>query len=478
MNINDELKKRFSGKKVAILGCGKEGMAVAEFLVKYGALIELRDMRRADEIKAAISNFQFPISNLKEISMVGGEDYLKGLDEVDVIVRSPGIPYLTAEIQEAKKNGVEVTSQTEIFLQYYAHQTIAVTGTKGKSTTSSLIYQLLLDGGKTVRYGGNIGTAFIEWLGNISHKEIIVLELSSFQLQGLAISPHVAVVQDITVEHLNHHKTLDEYVEAKSNIVQHQHKKDLAILNADSLTSVKFTMLTQACTTWFSTRKYVDPGVFVKKYNGSAWIVESGILINKKIINSSNIKLQGEHNLSNICAAVAAALSYGVSYKSIRQTLSSFSGLPHRLVEIGKYAGRIWIDDAFSTAPDSTEAAIQAYAVNNPLVIIGGSSKGYGFENLASRLISNGISKVLLVGDTAKEIKQCIQDMSAKQNVAIPEIIIENTKSMKEIVRLAEKSTSEGDYVLFSPGCASFGMFKNVYDRASQFENEVQLLND
>jgi UDP-N-acetylmuramoylalanine--D-glutamate ligase len=477
MNINNELKKRFSGKTVAILGCGKEGVAVAGFLVKYGALIDLRDKKSASEIKSAISNDEFLISKLEETSIIGGVDYLSGLGEVDVIVRSPGIPYLTAEIQEAKKNGVEVTSQTEIFLQYYAHHTVAVTGTKGKSTTTALIYKLLLDGGKKVRYGGNIGESFIDWLVDIDKNELAVLELSSFQLQGLSISPHVAVVQDITVEHLNHHKTLDEYVEAKSNIVQHQYKKDLAILNADSLTSVNFAMLTQACTTWFSTRKYVDPGVFVKKYNGNVWIVESGMLINKKIINSRSIKLRGEHNLSNICAAIAVALSYGVSYKSIRQTLGGFSGLPHRLVEIGKFSGRIWIDDAFSTAPDSTEAAIQAYAVNNPLVIIGGSSKGYGFENLALQLIRCGISKVLLVGDTAKEIKQCIEDVSAKEKATTPEIILENTNSMNEIVRLAEKSTSEGDYVLFSPGCASFGMFKNVYDRAGQFEKSVHSLH-
>ena len=258
MKLDHILKKRFSGKKVAIIGAGKEGTAVAEFLFGLGAIIQIRDYNK--ELKVKSEKLK-----VREVSIIVGDKYLDGIGGVDIIVRSPGVPYLTPEIQIAKKNGVIITSQTELFLQYCAHHTIAVTGTKGKSTTSSLLYQLLQDGGKKVRYGGNIGEPFINWLGNIDRKETAVLELSSFQLEGDLASPHIAVVLDITEEHLDHHQSLDEYVEAKSNIVSHQRKSDLAILNADSLTSVKFAMLTRACKFWFSTKKYIDPGVFVKK---------------------------------------------------------------------------------------------------------------------------------------------------------------------------------------------------------------------
>lgn len=473
MNLNIELTNRFSGKSVAVLGCGKEGVAVGEFLIKFGATIQFRDTKSIDQIKSEISKSKVLISKIKELSIIGGDDYLNDLNAVDIIVRSPGVPYLTPKIQEAKKNGVEVTSQTEIFLNYHSDKTIAVTGTKGKSTTSSLVYQLLLDGGKKVRYGGNIGEPFINWLTDMEKGEMAILELSSFQLQGISCSPHVAVVQDITIEHLDYHQTLEEYVASKANIVSHQNNKDLTILNGDSLTSVKFAMLTRACIAWFSAKKLVDPGVYVKKYSDGYWIVKSGLLVSKKIIHSSEIKLQGEHNLSNICAAVVVALSYGISFRSIVSTLKNYSGLPHRQFKMGTIKGREWIDDSFATAPDSTIAAINSFSSRDPLLIVGGSSKGYGFDSLAEAIVRAKISRVILIGQTADEIGKAVIAKAKTKSLELPMLINGNYKTMRDIIAASLSESNNGDLILFSPGCASFGLFKNVYDRASQFESEV-----
>ncbi len=454
---------QFRGKKVAILGAGKEGLAMAEFLSRYGASVELRD--------------QNPDLQATSYKLQAGESYLEGLDQFDLIVRSPGIPWLTPQIQGAHRKGIEVTSQTEIFLRHCPAKVIGVTGTKGKSTTAALITHLLEQAGKTVRYGGNNGESIIPWLIDLKQDDFVVLELSSFQLQGLSISPHVAVVLDITAEHLDHHQTVAEYVEAKKTIVAHQNTHDYAILNADSLASVEFAMATKAEVQWFSSRKYIDQGVHIKHQEHSNWLVAQNEAVETPIIRTDDLKLVGRHNWSNAAAAATVGLVLGVSLKHIATALQSFDGLPHRLQEISQAKGRIWIDDSYATAPDATIAALELYAGEPVVLIVGGSSKHTPFDELAKTILRHPPKTLITIGHTGPEIEQVVAEVAQKSHVTPPRCI-SGGSSMADIIQTALTHSDEGDVVLFSPACASFGLFKNAVDRAEQFDSAVAQLED
>lgn len=457
------------GKKVGILGLGEENVALALFLGNKGAKITICDKKG----RAELSEYFNRIKDIKA-DYRHGSDYLDNLEDFDIVFRTPGLPYLNEKIQKAKENGVIVASEIKYFFENCPSPIIGITGTKGKGTTSTLIGNILENAFKienrTVFLAGNIGNPPIEFLEKLSPQDIVVLELSSFQLQDLNKSPHIAVVLDIKVDHLDIHKNEAEYISAKSNIVRYQTKKDFAVINADYLTSFEFSLLSDGETFWFSRRKSIDEGAFVDK-NGD--IILRIYRKDFLICNKKDVILRGEHNLENICAAVTASYLAGANIEAIQESVKEFAGLEHRLEFVGEKDEVKYYNDSFSTTPDTAIAAIQSFT--EPIILIaGGSEKNADYNSLGKVIRDSNIKTVILIGTTANRIKFEIlnQKSETKSKSKIPKII-DTCKNLDEVIEEVKKEAKPGDVVLLSPASASFDWFKNYKDRGNQFKEKV-----
>lgn len=388
-------------KKIAILGWGVDTQDIEPWLRSQGAEVTILDEKDK------------PFENL---------------DSYDLLVRSPGVNI-------NRLQGLNVTSKTRIFFDEFKGQIIGVTGTKGKGTTSALIYEILREAGKDVFLGGNIGTGLF---GNLD-REWAVLELSSFQLIDLHKSPHIAVVLMVTSEHLNWHANTEEYIKAKSSIANYQSSNDYVIYNKDYPNSVSIGQLGQGQKIPVSKNDWTKP-----------------------------LRIRGEHNRENMAAAAAVAKILDVRPQIVDDVAKNFKGLDHRLEEVGTAAGVTYFDDSFSTTPETTIAAIAAF--KEPIILIaGGSDKGSDYTELGNAISqSQNIKAVILIGDMAPRIGAAIY------NSQLP--IFNGLKNMPEIVQKASELATSGDVVLMSPACASFDMFANYKDRGDQFKAAVKSL--
>ena len=427
------MQNNFQHKKIAVIGEGLEGLSSAKYLKDKGAGVIILDKKQ-------------------------GDNYLEGLDKYDLIVRSPGVkPQLLGKYRN-------VTSQTMLFFELAPCKIIGVTGTKGKGTTSSLIYEMLKKQGFDAYLGGNIGEPPFNFLDKLNAQSVVVLELSSFQLLDLDKSPHIAVMLMTTSEHLDYHSDVDEYVDAKRNILKFQTEKDYAILNRDYPASNESDIHTNAKVFYVSTERNGYEGCSVK---------DNAVILNlngkeEKIINTSEILLPGKHNLENVCAAVLAATLSRVSKENIASVLKTFKGLEHRLESVSTVKGVKYYDDSFSTTPETAIAAINAF--NNPeILILGGSSKNSNFKELGEVISkAENIKAIIGIGVEWPRIKEKFVNLAS--NV----LLIEGADSMEKIVKAASKLAVLGDVVLLTPACASFDMFKNYKDRGEQFKKEVE----
>jgi len=449
--VGSNMKKiNLPKKKVAVLGLGLEGQDLCQFLLKRRAKITVFDQKTASELGVVYKKLK-----LQGVKFKLGKDYLKeSLTGWDFIFRSPGFYRFLPEIIEAEKKGVFVSSAAKLFFALSPARIIGVTGTKGKGTTASLIYQILKEDGRDVHLGGNIGQPMLSLLPKLKSTSTVVLELSSFQLMDFDQSPHIAVVLFITSEHLDYHKNKDEYIRAKANIVHHQKKGDFAILNADDSTSSSFASLTPAKIFCFSRKK---------KINGT-YVLRSKIYLFDKIVGQTeNLQLRGKHNWENVSAAILAASLVGAELKAIKKAVFSFTGLEHRLEPVRKFKGVEFYNDSFSTTPETAIAAIRAF--DEPIILIaGGSEKGSDFTQLGKEISQSSVKTLILIGEMAGRIKKACQKAKFKGQ------IIDQPKNMKEIVKLAFQKAKPGDVILLSPACASFDMFKDYKDRGEQFK--------
>lgn len=430
----------YSNKKIAILGFGVEGKDAASFLLSKGSLVTVLD-KNEDLDKGDFESLG--------IRFILGEGYLeRGLNEFDYIVRSPGIYRFCKEIQEAESLGVKVTSALQIFMDETKAKIIGVTGTKGKGTTSTLIYEILKEVGNKVFLVGNIGKPYLELLPKLDPDTWVVMEMSSFQLIDLKKSPDIAVVLNITSDHMDWHKNNEEYIDAKSNIVAWQNEEDYALLNSEYETSKSFASMTTAKVIYFSKSELPE------EYK-------------------ENLLLRGEHNLENIAAAVAVSKLLNIKKDKILQTIQNFKGLEHRLELVAEVEGVKYYNDSFATGPQPTVAAIKSF--NEPqTVILGGSDKNLNFDTLAEEIKNNAsVKNVILIGETAAKIKRALESVQVSVN-----LFSMGKPSMLEIVTKAKEVTPVGGVVVLSPACASFDMFKNYKDRGNQFKEAVLLLKN
>lgn len=452
----------FKGKKTAVIGIGVEGISSAKFLLGKGVSVTILDKKTKDKIDKKY------LTEAKKLGakLILGEKYLDDLSSYSFIVRSPGVKLNTQEIKDVLESGANVTSQIKIFLDLCPSPVIGVTGTKGKGTTSSLIYEMLKKEGRDAYLGGNIGVPPLDFLDKLNEQSVVVLELSSFQLQDLKKSPHIGVVLMVTSEHLDYHKDLEEYIDSKRNLLKFQSKDDFAVINMDYLASRESDIQTNGQIYQISRGDETRKGCFIRE--GKVVISLAEGRFDRKVIDvvkTSDIILPGVHNLENVCAATMASYLAGVSVKNIAEVLKTFKGLEHRLELVREVRGVKYYDDSFSTTPETAIAAINAFK-NPEILILGGSSKRSDFKELG-RVIrdAENIKAIIGIGEEWIRIKFELP------NLQIP--IVEGLKNMHDIVKEASKIADEGDVVLLTPACASFGMFKNYKDRGEKFKLEV-----
>jgi UDP-N-acetylmuramoylalanine--D-glutamate ligase len=429
--------------KIAIAGYGVEGKASYEYW-------------NTGEHELTIADERTDVETPDGTKTILGEGAFKQLGGFDLVVRTASLPP-----RHIHTDGVIWSATNEFFAKCPA-PIIGVTGTKGKGTTCSMIASILKAVGKTVHLVGNIGTPALEILPTIKEEDIVVFELSSFQLWDIKKSPHVGVVLTIEPDHLNVHSDMPEYISAKTNIARFQTVDDAFFYHPTNTYSEAIALTTPA----HINCRYNDAEDRASVYYDAHDFCYKG----KPICSLDALQLRGEHNKENACAALSVAKYLGVENMVIEEGLRNFMGLPHRLEFVQEAAGVQYYNDSFSSAPSASVAAIKSF-MNPEIVIIGGVDKGADFSELAKQLkTQSNIKNIILVGEIRTKLaKIFITGVSDK-------LIVSDAKTMDEIVYEAQKLAEPGDVVLLSPGCASFDMFKNFYDRGDQFRSIVHNL--
>ncbi len=429
--------------KIAILGYDVEGRVSYDYFAAQGHELEIRDQDIALKLPEGAK-------------AVLGDNYLDSLEVFDLLVRTPG---LLPEKILAKNPDVadKITSQVNEFLRVSpTRNIIGVTGTKGKGTTSTLLSLMLEAAGLDARLGGNIGVPCLSFLSDLTPESWVVLELSSFQLADLQASPHVAVCLMVVPEHLNWHTGLKDYHQAKAQLFSHQTPQDIAIYYAENTISKQIASAGQGQKIPY----YAAPG---------AEINDGAITISGQIVcRTDELKLLGQHNWQNACAAVTAAWQATHDIRAIRSVLTSFAGLPHRLELVRQLEGVSYYDDSFGTTPETAIVAIQAFA-SPKVIILGGSDKGASYDELAKVVTVSNVRSALLIGEQAPRIQAALGAAGFTN-------FQPGGKDMSEIAAAAQRIAQPGDVVLLSTACASFDMFKNYKDRGQQFSLAVRAL--
>lgn len=433
--------QELKNKKILIVGKGIEGNAALKYLKKNlsDAVIDIVDQK-------------------------DGTNYLDKQRNYDIAVKSPGVK------PELLK--IPYTTATNIFLSNAKGKVIGVTGTKGKSTTSTLIYEMLKKSfdsaqDKYVYLGGNIGQSPLDFIDKLNDNSWTVLEMSSYQLNDLKTSPHIAVVLMITQEHLDYHKTLEEYIDVKRNILRFQTQNDFAVINKDYPASHESDIHTVGQIFRVSREREVGNGCFVDK--DCIWISRDGKV--EKIIETNRIKLLGRHNLENVCAASMAGILAGVSKVNIIKVLEEFTGLEHRLEFVAEKNGISFYNDSLATVPEATIEALEALTDTETL-IAGGFDRGLSYSSLGQYLNKGQIKTLILFAPTGKRIWEEVCKSTSEEGR--PEKF--DVTTMKQAVRIAAAETATGKIVLLSPASASFGTFKDYKDRGNQFKKEIETL--
>lgn len=429
--------------RLAIVGFDVEGRASFDYFAAAGYDITICDQN---------PNVVVPRGAAAQL----GQDYLRDLDRFDLIVRTPGLhprKILAANPGVASK----ITTQTNEFMNVCPTKNIiGVTGTKGKGTTSSLITNMLQSAGLDAHLGGNIGMPPLSFVGDLTPNSWVVLELSSFQLIDAAVSPHIAVCLMVVPEHLDWHSDFSEYTTAKAQLFAHQNTEDIAIYFAENDTSQAIAAASPGAQIPY----FAPPG---------AEIIDGNVSIDGHIIcSTAELRLVGTHNWQNVCAGVTAAWQVTQDTAALRDVLTTFSGLPHRLEHVAEIDGVSYYDDSFATTPAATIVAIQAFR-RPQVLILGGSDKGADYDELARTVASHEVAQVLLVGSEAPKIQAALEYYGFRDFAS-------GGTSMKEIVHNAQAAAKPGYTVLLSPGCASFDMFRDYKDRGEQFQAAVRQL--
>jgi len=445
-------------KRVLVVGLGKSGVASALFLKARGARVTVSDTKSGDELRNEI-----PVLLDHGITVETGGHGERTFRGQDLIVVSPGVPVDAPLLVQARAMGEAVIGEIELAAQFLPGPIVAITGSNGKTTTTALTGEIMTAAGLPALVGGNIGTPAISLAERAKPDTVIVLEVSSFQLETIqTFRPKIAVVLNVTPDHLDRHRTLEVYVDAKARIIENQQGSDFAVLNADDPTCVAMAARTKAQVFFFSRQKEVQQG---------AWVRDGNILFRdgerqREVMQVSEIPLKGAHNLENVLAAVCAGALLGCAPEKIRQAVREFKAVEHRLEFVATIRGVDYYNDSKATNVDATIKALESFPANIHL-ILGGKDKGSDYTVL-NDLLRQRVKRVYTIGAAAAKIES--QVVSSKSGG--PEVV--HAETLENAIRKATALAQPGDVVLLAPACASFDQFKNYEHRGQVFKEIVR----
>ena len=445
-------------KRVLVVGLGKSGVASALFLKAHGARVTVSDTKSGDELRNEI-----PVLLDHGITVETGGHGERTFRGQDLIVVSPGVPVDAPLLAQTRAMGEAVIGEIELAAQFLPGPIVAITGSNGKTTTTALTGEIMAAGGLPTLVGGNIGTPAISLAERANPETVIVLEVSSFQLETIqTFRPKVAVVLNVTPDHLDRHRTFEAYVDAKARIFENQRGEDFAVLNEDDPTCVAMAARTRAQVFWFSREKEVKQG---------AWVREGNIFFRdgtgeqktsqREIMLVSEIPLKGAHNLENVLAAVCAGALMGCAPEKIRQAVRDFKAVEHRLEFVETIRGVDYYNDSKATNVDATIKALESFPANIHL-ILGGKDKGSDYTVL-NDLLRQRVKRVYTIGAAAAKIESQIKNVE-----------VVHAETLENALRKANAVAQAGDVVLLAPACASFDQFKNYEQRGQVFKEIVR----
>lgn len=455
----EEFNEYIRFRKVAVIGLGVSNMPLLEYLYEKKAQVTVFDERTMDEIPSETINK----INTYEFSYSFGKNCLEKLNGFNIIFRSPSCLPTRAELQKEADRGAIVTTEVEMLMEICPCKIVGVTGSDGKTTTTSLINAILKKAGYKTFLGGNIGTPLFTKLPEMEPNDIVVLELSSFQLMNMHISPDIAIITNITPNHLNIHKDYQEYIDAKKCIFKNQNEKGILILNYDNDITRECAKEANGNVVFFSSKVKLDNGFIV---DGNI-IKECNDKVRKHILNTDEVILRGNHNFQNIATALAATKTL-VDTDIAVQAIKEFKPVEHRIEFVKEINGVKWYNDSASSSPTRTISGINAFK-ENIILIAGGYDKNLEYEPLAKPVVDK-VSTLILIGQTAEKIYDVVKNESEKEN---KKVNIYMCDTLEQTIEIAKKSAKKGDVVLFSPASASFDMFKNFADRGHKFKDLV-----
>lgn len=454
-----EFNRRMREKRIAFCGLGGSNLPLIRLFAAQGMTVTARDRRSAAQLGQTARELE-----TLGVRLIAGENYLKDLDE-DVIFRTPGMRYTLPELEAARARGAAVTSEMEVFFDLCPCRIIGVTGSDGKTTTTTIISEILKASGKTVHVGGNIGEPLLPRIASIGPEDVVVAELSSFQLISMRRSPDVAVVTNVSPNHLDVHKDMREYIDAKKNIVLHQNAFGRAVLNADNEISDSFAEAARGACMRFSRRHPVAFGAWADD-RGNIRAAAGGT--ETRVMNVSDIAIPGTHNVENYLAAVCAVWGF-VRPENIRSVARTFQGVEHRNEFVREFEGVRYYNDSIGTTPSRTIRGALSLFDRKILLIAGGYDKNIPFDPLGPAVVSH-VKTLVLIGTTADKIERAVK---AAPGYAEGNPAIVRASSLEEAVDACRAKAEKGDIVVLSPACASFDMFPNYETRGERFKDLV-----
>lgn len=458
-----EYKNYIMNKKVAVIGIGVSNIPLINFLVRCGADVTAFDKLSEEQIKDRLKQFQ-----ALPVKFKLGRDYLNSLSGYDVIFKTPGMRHDVPELLKAVQNGATLTSEMEVFFKICPAQIIAVTGSDGKTTTTTIIYEILKQHGYTCWLGGNIGQPLIDVVEKIAEDDKVVLELSSFQLHTMKQSPNIAVVTNISPNHLDIHKSMEEYVAAKRNIFEFQADGAKLVVNYNNKFTREFARNAKHKVLYFSRDGEIRNGAILK--NGVLRYIDESVDV--EIMKQSDIVIPGLHNVENYLAAIAAVFDM-VEPEDIRKVATTFKGVEHRIEFIKTIDGVKFYNDSIGSSPTRTMATLKSFK-QKIILIAGGYDKKIPYDTMG-RVIDEKVKKLVLLGETAPKIKKAYELEMKKQgrDILIP---IFECNSLNDAIEQAFVEAERGDIIVLSPASASFDMFKNFEERGNMFKKLVNRL--
>lgn len=460
----EQLQNLIKGKKVAFIGAGVSHKRCIEQFVELGAQVTLCDQKKSLEDFGAYAD---TLRRL-HVRLSLGEHYTDGFAGQDIIMRTPGYEYYKPELQAALQAGTKVTSEVELFFELCPCEIVAVTGSDGKTTTTTLISKMFEAAGRKVFLGGNIGAALLPQLADVTPEAVAVVELSSFQLISMRVSPKVAVVTNVTPNHLDHHKDMQEYIDAKRNILLWQVPPCRAVLGFENEISHGMQKDCKGEQVWFTRLHETDKGAFLRESDDTLCYAENGVVT--PILPRAEVKLRGLHNVENLLAAIAAVWGR-VPVEAMRQVGSTFTGVEHRIEPVRTLEGVTYYNDSIASSPTRTIAGLRSF--NQKIILIaGGYDKKIPYEPLAPEILAH-VKTLVLMGATGPRIEAAVRGCAGFDESALT---ILHADSMQHAVELARGAAKPGDVVSLSPASASFDLYPNFEVRGRDYKNIVNNL--